>query len=67
MVPDKYAAQGFEISRFGARSLALRFDKKPLFVFNSEAEIDEKLVAVICEAYLKISTGADPPGTLKAR
>jgi hypothetical protein len=55
MVPDKYAEKGFEISKFGAGSLALRLDKKPIFVFSSESEKDDEFVSLLCSVYLKTS------------
>ena len=55
MVPEKYAKLGFEIAKFGAHSKVLRFAQKAVFVFNSEANIDVKFIAHVCETYLKIS------------
>jgi hypothetical protein len=54
MVPKKFADLGFEITPFGASSLVLRFDHKPIFVFNTRADIDIDFLTHICETYLKI-------------
>ena len=54
MVPKKYADLGFELTRFGANSKILRFDHKPIFVFNANTKIDMKFLTHICETYLKI-------------
>jgi hypothetical protein len=56
MVPRKYQALGFYISRFGARSLALKRHDKAIFVFSSVTEINEELVSVLCECHLKVFT-----------
>jgi hypothetical protein len=55
MVPEKYSNLGFEITKFGANSKVLRFDQKPIFVFNANAGIDAEFLAHICDTYLKIS------------
>lgn len=54
MVPEKYAELGFEITEFGAKSKVLRFHHKPIFVFNSNANIDSKFLTHICDTYLKL-------------
>jgi hypothetical protein len=55
MVPQKYAFLGFDIAKFGAHSKVLRFNCKPIFVFNSDSKIDVRFVEQICDTYLKIS------------
>jgi len=55
MVPEKYTALGFEITKFGTDSKVLRFEQKPVFVFNSKSNIDENFLAHICDTYLKLT------------
>jgi hypothetical protein len=55
MVPEKYADLGFEITGFGARSKALKFDEKPVFIFKSNSAIDEEFLTHICDIHLKIT------------
>lgn len=55
MVLGKYNHLGFEITKFGAHSSALRFDHQPIFVFDSSANIDEAFLQHICDTYLEIS------------
>jgi hypothetical protein len=55
MVPEKYAHLGFEITKFGANSKVLRFEQKPVFVFNSGTNIDMAFLGNICDTYLKIN------------
>ena len=55
MVPDKYAALGFEVTKFGSQSLALRFENKPIFIFESNLVIDEVFFRSICDTYLKLT------------
>jgi hypothetical protein len=55
MVPEKYAKLGFEIAKFGANSRVLRFDQKPIFVFNENTNIDVNFLTRICDTYLKLS------------
>lgn len=55
MVPEKYANLGFEITTFGTNSKVLRFAQTPVFVFNTNARIDDQLITRICDTYLKIS------------
>ena len=54
MVPVKYADLGFEITKFGVNSKVLRFDQKPIFVFDFNTIIDVEFLTSICETYLKI-------------
>jgi hypothetical protein len=42
-------------SKFGKYSMALRFNQKPVFVFNLDSPVDEKFLSQICEIYLTIS------------
>ncbi len=55
MVPKKYADLGFEITKFGAQSSVLRFNQKPVFVFDSKSNIDGEFLTQICEIYLRLS------------
>lgn len=55
MLPGKYVDLGFEITKFGSHSSALRFDHKPIFVFNSNTNIGGDFLQHICDTYLKIS------------
>jgi|WetSurMetagenome_2_1015567.scaffolds.fasta_scaffold175557_2 hypothetical protein len=55
MVLPKYAALGFDIIRFGKHALALRFENKPIFIFEPDLAIDEEFFNSICETYLKLS------------
>jgi hypothetical protein len=54
VVPEKYAALGFKITRFGINSNVLIFDQKPVFVFDRNVNIDDELLAHICDTYLII-------------
>lgn len=66
MVPEKYAALGFEITKFGTHSLALRFDHKPIFIFNLNLAIDEEFFKTVCDTYLKISAKRKNLSCIKA-
>ncbi len=55
MIPEKYRDLGFEISKFGANSLALRRNDKAIFVFSSSSEIKDEFVSAICDYHLKRS------------
>lgn len=55
MVSQKYVDLGFHITKFGKNSMALRFNEKPVFVFNIDSPVDEKFLSQICDIYLKIS------------
>jgi hypothetical protein len=55
MVPEKYANLGFEITKYGANSKVLRFDRKPIFVFEPKTNIDVEFLTHICDTYLKIT------------
>jgi len=54
MVPQRYADLGFEITKFGKNSSALRYNQKPVFVFDAQSHIDGKFLARICDIYLNI-------------
>jgi hypothetical protein len=55
MLPEKYRDMGFEITKFGATSLALRYGRKPVFVYSSRSNTDIGFITHICDTYLKIS------------
>jgi hypothetical protein len=54
MITQKYAELGFEITKFGGNSKVLRFGETPVFVFNSNTEVDADFLSHICDTYLKI-------------
>jgi hypothetical protein len=66
MVPEKYTRLGFEIVKFGAHSKALQFKHKPVFVFNSDANIDLPFLTHICDTYLRISEKRSTLSCIKA-
>jgi hypothetical protein len=55
MIPKKYTALGFDITKFGENSSVLRFNHKPVFVFSSNTSIGVEFLTHICDTYLKIS------------
>jgi hypothetical protein len=61
MVTQKYTDLGFDITEFGAKSKVLRFEQKPIFVFNACTNLDAVFLAHICETYLKISEKRKTP------
>jgi|WetSurMetagenome_2_1015567.scaffolds.fasta_scaffold1505810_1 hypothetical protein len=54
MVPQKFSDLGFDIAGFGAKSKVLRFENKPIFVFNANSRMDETFISQICTTYLQI-------------
>jgi len=54
MIPVKYSQAGFDIADFGSKSRALRFDGKPIFVFNAGSNPEPDFISHICETYLHI-------------
>lgn len=67
MIPEKYAAQGFEITKFGSRSSAIRFNKKAIFVFDSNSNIKKDLMENVCETYLNICKKRTSPVFIKGQ
>ena len=65
MLQELYAKFGFEITKFGANSKVLRFNHKPVFVFNSETNLDSEFLKSICDTYLKISEKRRSPISIK--
>jgi hypothetical protein len=55
ILPQKYAGLGFTISRFGKTSLALRWQDKTIFVFDSATNIrvGDDFVSGLCNFYLQ--------------
>jgi hypothetical protein len=54
MVPQKFTDLGFDIAGFGAKSKVLRFENKPIFVFNANSRMDDSFITQICTTYLQI-------------
>jgi hypothetical protein len=65
MVPKRYADLGFEITKFGANSKALKFDQKPIFVFNAKNNIDTGFLEHVCDIYLKICEKRKSPVSIR--
>jgi hypothetical protein len=61
MISQKYADLGFEITKFGVNSRVLRFGRTPVFVFNSNTDIDADFLSHICDTYLKIREKRQSP------
>jgi hypothetical protein len=55
MLADKYRNQGFEISRFGASSTALKRFNKVVYVFDRGIQEDQKFIDALCDCHLKIT------------
>jgi hypothetical protein len=55
MIPLKYEELGFEITKFGVSSSVLRYDRKPIFIFDAHTNIDSEFLVHICDTYLKIA------------
>jgi hypothetical protein len=66
MIPEKYAKLGFKITKYGGGSSILRFNDKPIFIFNAISSIDIKFLMDICDTYLKISERKKNPACIKA-
>ena len=66
MLSEKYSALGFEITRFGEFSSVLRYDQKPIFIFNANSRLDEDFLTHICDVYLKISRTRKDLSCIKA-
>jgi hypothetical protein len=66
MVPVKYAKLGFEITKFGTNSRVLRFDQKPVFVFDANNNLDNKFLEHICDVYLQVSSKRKDLSCIKA-
>jgi hypothetical protein len=66
MVSEKYAAMGFNIAKFGLHSSVLKFEEKPIFVFESAVNIDEQYFNSICKTYLKLTSKRKELSCIKA-
>jgi len=53
MIPQKYADLGFQIIPFGARSMAISRNNKPIYVFSTACRIKDDMISAICECNLK--------------
>ena len=55
-LPDEYTQIGFDISRFGIASLALKHNNRTIFVFNSVSDLRDDFVCRICDYYVRLSS-----------
>lgn len=53
MLPEKYADLGFEITPFGIKSMVLRYNGHPVFVFSTRFHPGVAFLKRICDKYLK--------------
>lgn len=65
MIPGKYTKLGFDIVSFGAKSKTLRFEGKPIFVFNADSNLETDFINHICETYMHICDKRKSPVCLK--
>jgi hypothetical protein len=54
ILPQKYIELGFNMSKFGNSSLALRCQNNVVFVFNSSIDIREDFVSRLCDCHIKL-------------
>ncbi|MBP1708171.1 MAG: hypothetical protein H6Q39_1895 [Chloroflexi bacterium] len=57
ILSQKYADLGFEMSRFGKESIALRRENKIIFVFSSTIDVSDDFVSRLCDCHVKLTNG----------
>jgi hypothetical protein len=62
-LPQNYADLGFNLSKVGGKSLALRHQDNLIFIFVSGIDAREDFVSRLCDCYLKLSAS----GEMKSR
>jgi hypothetical protein len=62
ILPLKYIEEGFKLSGFGNKSLALKHHEKIIFVFYSDLDLKNDFVSRLCESYLKLAKTAIDKG-----
>ena len=66
MLANRYRNQGFDITPFGASSMALRRFNKVVYVFNGGVLEGQEFIDALCDCHLKISRKKHArPETLK--
>jgi hypothetical protein len=53
MLPRHYIELGFELSKLGEKSLALKYKGNTIFIFGSYLDIKEGFIPGLCDYYLK--------------
>ena len=54
MLPKKYIELGFELSKFGEKSLILKYNNNIIFIFGSYLDVRDDYVSKLCDYYLKL-------------
>ena len=57
-LPSEYVELGFNMSKFGDKSLALKHRDRSIFIFSSESDLRDDFVRRLCDTYLTLSTAA---------
>lgn len=52
MLPQKYVEMGFELTKFGEKSLFLKYRSKVIFLFDSYLDIRDNVIPKLCDYYL---------------
>jgi hypothetical protein len=61
-LPQKYADLGFELSKVGEQSIALRCRDNLVFIFTSGIDAREGFVSRLCDCHMK-HTANDKPNS----
>ena len=55
-LPEKYVDLGFELSKVGEKSLALKCRNNLIFIFVSGIDAREGFVSRLCDCYLNLAS-----------
>lgn len=63
-LPEEYVQIGFNISKFGKNSLALKHGDRTIFVFGSDLDFRDDFVDRLCASYLTLASNAEDIGLI---
>ncbi len=58
ILPEKYTQKGFNISKFGERSLVLKHYDRAIFIFGSDLDLRDDFFSLLCDSYVRLTSQA---------
>ena len=61
-LPEKYSHLGFYISNLSERTFALKYHDNTILVFNSDFDLQDDFVDLVCDSYYRMVSDAIKDG-----
>jgi hypothetical protein len=63
-LPEEFVQIGFNLSKFGDKSFALKHADRTIFVFGSDLDFRDDFVGRLCSSYMTMASNAEEVGLI---